>query len=141
MSTGLYLVGAGTHPGQEFPASYRPHVFSTVRSRCRARSNTSFAESGRPGCLPEMIRSGSKSSSAAALLLPSAFRNPAYALYAFCRLSDDLVDVEPGSLEAIAQLRERLELAYEGRPLTAASIVPLRMWSPVSPFPVHCRRR
>jgi phytoene synthase len=63
-----------------------------------------------------MIRSGSKSFSAAALLLPSAVRNPAYALYAFCRLSDDLVDIEPGSHEAIAKLRGRLALAYQGRP-------------------------
>ena len=63
-----------------------------------------------------MIRSGSKSFSAAALLLPWAIRDPAYALYAFCRLSDDLVDVEGGTLEAIARLRERLALAYEGKP-------------------------
>lgn len=63
-----------------------------------------------------MIRSGSKSFSAAALLLPFAIRDPAYALYAFCRLSDDLVDVEGGSADAIARLRERLALAYAGRP-------------------------
>lgn len=63
-----------------------------------------------------MIRSGSKSFSTAALLLPNRVREPAYALYAFCRLSDDLVDVDGGKIEAIDRLRTRLFLAYEGRP-------------------------
>jgi phytoene synthase len=75
-----------------------------------------FAKAADRAACRKMIRSGSKSFSAAALLLPWAIRDPAYALYAFCRLSDDLVDVEGGTLEAIAQLRERLKLAYEGRP-------------------------
>jgi len=67
-----------------------------------------------------MIRSGSKSFSAAALLLPSRIRDPAYALYAFCRFSDDLVDIEPASFEGITRLRERLALAYEGRPVDSS---------------------
>lgn len=77
---------------------------------------TSFADAADRAACRKMIRSGSKSFSAAALLLPWTIRDPAYALYAFCRLSDDLVDVEGGTLEAIARLRERLALAYEGRP-------------------------
>ena len=67
-----------------------------------------------------MIQAGSKSFSAASLLLPSGVREAAYALYAFCRLSDDLVDVEGGSLDAIARLRARLDLAYAGNPADSA---------------------
>jgi len=63
-----------------------------------------------------MIRTGSKSFFAASLLLPPRVRAAAYALYAFCRLSDDLVDVEGGSRDAIARLRDRLAMAYAGRP-------------------------
>ena len=63
-----------------------------------------------------MIRSGSKSFYAASLLLPHRVRQAAYALYAFCRLSDDLVDVTGGAAGAIAELRHRLDLAYAGRP-------------------------
>jgi phytoene synthase len=63
-----------------------------------------------------MIHAGSKSFSAAGVFLPAKVRDAAYALYAFCRLSDDLVDLGDGTLDAIAQLRHRLGLAYEGRP-------------------------
>lgn len=61
-----------------------------------------------------MLRAGSRSFDAAAKLLPSAVRDPAVALYAFCRDADDLIDGGGGSLD---WLRERLHLAYEGRPL------------------------
>jgi len=64
----------------------------------------------------DLIRAGSKTFSAAALLLPAGLREAAYALYGFCRLSDDLVDVEGGASDAIARLRDRLELAYAGTP-------------------------
>lgn len=67
-----------------------------------------------------MIRTGSKSFFAASLLLPRRVRQDAYALYAFCRLSDDMVDVEGGAHDAIARLRARLDLAYAGRPADSA---------------------
>lgn len=73
------------------------------------------SEADRLACR-RMIQTGSKSFSTASLLLPLAVREAAYALYAFCRLSDDMVDVEGGSLDAIARLRARLERAYAGRP-------------------------
>ncbi len=63
-----------------------------------------------------MIRAGSKSFAAAALLLPAKLREEAYALYAFCRLSDDLVDEQGGAEDAIGDLRRRLALAYAGQP-------------------------
>jgi phytoene synthase len=63
-----------------------------------------------------LIRNGSRTFSAASLLLPAAVREPAYALYGFCRISDDMVDVDGGSHAAIARLRHRLDLAYAGQP-------------------------
>jgi phytoene synthase len=62
------------------------------------------------------LRTGSKSFAAASLLLPSGLREASTALYAFCRLSDDLVDEEGGSARAIADLRDRLRRAYDGCP-------------------------
>lgn len=62
------------------------------------------------------LRQGSRSFFAASLLLPSRIRRPASALYAFCRLADDAVDVGGGRREAVPRLRERLERAYAGRP-------------------------
>ena len=37
-------------------------------------------------------------------------------LYAFCRHADDAVDLRGEGQAAIAHLRRRLDLAYEGRP-------------------------
>ena len=64
-----------------------------------------------------LIRRGSRSFYAASLLLPKRVRKPAYALYAFCRLSDDAVDATDAPPDAVARLRERLDLAYRGTPL------------------------
>lgn len=80
------------------------------RARCRA-----------------LIRSGSRSFFAASLLLPSRVRQPALALYAFCRLADDAVDTDrlqhpvAGREHPVAALRNRLARAYEGRPLDIAA--------------------
>jgi 15-cis-phytoene synthase len=63
-----------------------------------------------------MIRVGSRSFFTASLLLPDDVRQGAYALYGFCRLSDDAVDVDDGGLEAVGRLRERLRLIYAGEP-------------------------
>lgn len=63
-----------------------------------------------------MIRGGSRAFFAASLLLPASLREDAYALYAFCRLSDDLVDVDGGATDAVTRLRARLDRAYAGRP-------------------------
>lgn len=64
-----------------------------------------------------LIRHGSRSFFFASLLLPQPMREPAYALYAFCRLADDAVDDAPQSqAEAVARLRARLDAVYAGAP-------------------------
>ena len=62
-----------------------------------------------------MMRGGSRSFSAAARLLPRGVHEPATALYAFCRLADDLVD-EGDTPDALGSLENRLNLAYDGCP-------------------------
>jgi phytoene synthase len=79
----------------------------------------SFATAADHAHCAAAIRVGSRSFHAASLLLPPRVRKPAYGLYAFCRLSDDAVDLDGGSLDAVARLRARLALAYEGRPQDA----------------------
>ena len=64
----------------------------------------------------EMIRVGSRSFFLASLLLPDQIREAAYALYGFCRLSDDAVDVDGGSLQAVSRLRARLTRIYASDP-------------------------
>jgi phytoene synthase len=64
-----------------------------------------------------LLRDGSRSFHAASLLLPRAVRDPAIALYAFCRVADDAIDLDGSRVAALGRLRERLGRAYEGRPL------------------------
>jgi len=68
----------------------------------------------------EAIRHGSLSFHAASKLLPKRVRDPALALYAFCRLADDEVDLKAEKVEAVLRLRDRLDLVYDGRPRNAA---------------------
>lgn len=63
-----------------------------------------------------MIRTGSLSFHAASRLLPARVRDPALALYAFCRVADDDVDEGRDKACAVLGLRKRLDLIYEGRP-------------------------
>jgi phytoene synthase len=65
------------------------------------------------------IRTGSLSFHAASRLLPARVRDPAFALYAFCRLADDAVDDHPDKARAVLTLRDRLDLVYAGRPRNA----------------------
>ncbi len=64
----------------------------------------------------QTIRTGSRSFFTASLVLPAALRRDAYALYAFCRFSDDVVDESGGAAPAIDRLRERLERCFAGVP-------------------------
>ncbi len=67
----------------------------------------------------EAIRTGSLSFHAASRLLPGRVRDPALALYAFCRLADDAVDEGNDKAPAVLGLRGRLDQVYAGRPRNA----------------------
>ncbi|MEO1734279.1 MAG: phytoene/squalene synthase family protein, partial [Pseudomonadota bacterium] len=62
---------------------------------------------------------GSLSFHAASRLLPAQVRDPALALYAFCRLADDAVDLNEQKADAVLRLRDRLDLVYAGKPMNA----------------------
>jgi len=62
------------------------------------------------------LRSGSRTFHLASKVLPGEPRAAATALYAFCRLADDLVDEGGGCPEALEVLHARLDLAYAGQP-------------------------
>ena len=66
-----------------------------------------------------VIRTGSLSFHTASKLLPGSVRDPALALYAFCRLADDEVDEGDHKARAVLSLRDRLDAAYAGRPRNA----------------------
>ena len=66
----------------------------------------------------ELMRGGSKSFFAASKLLPKRLRPPAIALYAYCRLADDAIDLVQDATPAMQDLQQRLDAIYEGRPGT-----------------------
>jgi phytoene synthase len=83
-----------------------------------------------------LLANGSRTFLAASRLLPAAVRDPACALYAFCRLADDEVDGQTGggepvaagdaagqagSAAAVLRLRARLARLYAGDPLPEAA--------------------
>ncbi len=63
------------------------------------------------------MRDGSKSFFAASRVLPSRVRDPATALYAFCRITDDIADAVDATEQSIHQLRARLDAIYAGKPI------------------------
>ncbi|MEI4262508.1 15-cis-phytoene synthase [Roseovarius sp. D0-M9] len=63
-----------------------------------------------------VIRTGSLSFHTASRVLPAAVRDPALALYAFCRLSDDEVDEGGNKAQAVLDLSDRLDRVYAGAP-------------------------
>jgi len=66
-----------------------------------------------------LMRGGSKTFFAASLLLPARVRAPASALYAYCRLADDAIDLGTDPFAAMAVLQARLDAIYAGRPGSA----------------------
>ncbi|MEM0977392.1 MAG: phytoene/squalene synthase family protein [Pseudomonadota bacterium] len=64
----------------------------------------------------DKIRTGSYSFHAASRLLPASVRDPALVLYAFCRVADDAVDLGDDKVAAVLNLRDRLDLVYDGHP-------------------------
>jgi 15-cis-phytoene synthase len=67
----------------------------------------------------ELLRGGSRTFYAASLVLPRGVSDPAIALYAFCRLADDAVDLDGGQMDAVERLKDRLARAYLGQPLAS----------------------
>ncbi len=63
-----------------------------------------------------LMRGGSKTFFAASLLLPPRMRLAATALYAFCRVADDLIDDGADKPAAIRELNQRLDAVYAARP-------------------------
>ena len=63
-----------------------------------------------------IIKKGSKSFHFASLILPREMRMAAASLYAFCRVSDDIVDDPRATLSAVHRLRDRIDAAYENDP-------------------------
>jgi phytoene synthase len=66
------------------------------------------------------MRGGSKSFFLSSLALPTRVREPATALYAFCRVADDAIDTSDQPQLALGRLRQRLDAVYAGRPETDA---------------------
>lgn len=67
-----------------------------------------------------LMRGGSKTFFAASLLLPARVRGPATALYAFCRVADDAIDLRDPTrpvAEVLRELHRRLRRIYAGDPL------------------------
>lgn len=105
----------------------------------RAPEPLQFATPAHSAACREMIRTGSRSFHAASLLLPDDMREGAYALYGFCRLSDDAVDALGAAPDAIPRLRERLDRVFAGNPVSGAVDPPLadavrRFGIPRAPF-------
>jgi phytoene synthase len=63
-----------------------------------------------------LMRGGSKTFFAASRLLPARVRVPAIALYAFCRVADDAIDLSDDRNAALAVLMQRLDDIYAQRP-------------------------
>lgn len=64
-----------------------------------------------------LLRSGSRSFHLASLLLPRRVSEAATALYAFCRLADDAIDLPVGAAsKALDGLYAQLDRVYAGRP-------------------------
>lgn len=68
-----------------------------------------------------LLKGGSRTFNAASKVLPRRVADPAIALYAFCRLADDAVDLGSDRAAAVARLRDRLDRAYRHQPMDLAA--------------------
>jgi phytoene synthase len=76
-----------------------------------------LATSADHAACTDLLRHGSKTFQAASFALPADMRRAATALYAFCRLADDAVDLGSNGSAELARLRERLDAVYAGKPI------------------------
>lgn len=75
-------------------------------------------------CCAAIVRTHARTFTVASYLLPAAKRRAAYALYAFCRVADDLVDgADAHSIDAVSaqlnDLEHQLTRALDGQPSSA----------------------
>ena len=64
-----------------------------------------------------ILDAGSKSFSAASKMLPNRVRASATVLYSFCRVADDIIDLDPNATDAsVERLEKRLDRVYAGTP-------------------------
>jgi phytoene synthase len=84
------------------------------------KANAAGAQFDLAAC-HELMRGGSKTFFAASRVLPKRVRAQAAALYAFCRVADDAIDLSDDRPSALADLQQRLDVVYAGcpRPLIA----------------------
>ena len=68
-----------------------------------------------------LLKGGSRTFNAASKVLPRRVSDPAIALYAFCRLADDAVDLGDNRTLAVERLKHRLDRAYAGQPMDLAA--------------------
>lgn len=79
-------------------------------------SELSHASAADHAACRELLRGGSRSFLAASVFLPAHVRVAATALYGFCRIADDAVDLAAEPAPALAALRERLDRIYRADP-------------------------
>ncbi len=104
---GLYLVGAGTHPGAGVPGVLTSAMIVETLVADR------LARGAAPGALASLATNG-RSFRLAGRLLPRPLLADAAVLYRFCRAVDDLADLAPD--RAVARRRlEALRRAVAGR--------------------------
>ena len=77
---------------------------------------TDQADDDLDACV-EMMRGGSKTFFAASRFLPPRVRSASIALYAFCRVADDMVDQGGVIEDSLRVLHHRLDLMYAGTPM------------------------
>src|ERR1700727_574309 len=105
-----FSLGPELIPAPDCPACFPQPGFSTRLLRMPQFSFDLASLSDHRECR-RAIRNGSRSFYAASRLLPAQTRQRAFALYAFCRLSDDAIDLSGGSKDALERLRDRLPRA------------------------------
>src|SRR5262245_46318582 len=64
-----------------------------------------------------LLRGGSHTFHAASLVFPRRYREPAFAVYAFCRVADDAIDASGDPAAALEGLHDRLDRIYRGCPI------------------------
>lgn len=86
-----------------------------MRPRSPDPHHSSHARADLEACRA-LLRNGSRTFHAASLVLPRRLRDAATALYAFCRVADDAIDLPGSDAAGLDQLRDRLARIYQGRP-------------------------